>query len=86
VEFERDPANPKSNLRKRQVPLLLACQTFIEAALNVRMLAAIATGSGESWGASNRRFSGDLCKARAADTLELRTEGDSNWTARIVDL
>jgi hypothetical protein len=28
VEFERDPANPKSDLRKRQVALLMACEAF----------------------------------------------------------
>ena len=28
VEFERDPANPKSDLRKPQVPLLMACEAF----------------------------------------------------------
>jgi hypothetical protein len=28
VEFERDPANPKSDLRKRQVPLFMACEAF----------------------------------------------------------
>ena len=28
MEFERDPANPKSDLRRRQVPLLGACEAF----------------------------------------------------------
>jgi hypothetical protein len=28
MEFERDPANPKSNHRQRRVTLLVACPAF----------------------------------------------------------